>query len=101
MGTHATYGSCDQSDMDGADVYDTTSWTLTLYPSRCGMEGKLRNLIYNQSAEFTLGGMDGGIEITFAKLEVSSYCNYTSEYTVNFGYGVNVDQWDFADSGGL
>merc|ERR1711934_589432 len=99
----ATYGSCNETDIDGAVTSgDVTSWAITLNPSRCGMESKLRNLVYNQTASFRFGRKDGNTEIVFATMEVDSYCNYTSEYTVTFAYGpVNADSYDFTDSGGL
>lgn len=98
----ATYGSCNETDMRGADVSDATAWNVTMDPASCGMEGKLRNLIYNQTAEFTVGRKDGNTIIKFATFEVDSYCNYTDEYTVTFGYGpVSADSYDFTDSGGL
>merc|ERR1711934_1193340 len=99
----ATYGSCNETEIDGATTTgDVTSWAITLNPSRCGMESKLRNLVYNQTASFRFGRKDGNTEIVFATMEVDSYCNYTSEYTVTFAYGpVNADSYDFTDSGGL
>jgi hypothetical protein len=99
----ATYGSCNETDIDGAVTSgDVTYWSITLNPSRCGMESKLRNLVYNQTASFRFGRKDGDTEIVFATMEVDSYCNYTSEYTVTFAYGpVNADSYDFTDSGGL
>jgi len=99
----ATYGSCNETDIDGAvTANDVTSWSITLNPSRCGMESKLRNLVYNQTASFRFGRKDGNTEIVFATMEVDSYCNYTAEYTVTFDYGpVNADSYEFTDSGGL
>merc|ERR1711934_954841 len=99
----ATYGSCNETEIDGATTTgDVTSWAITLNPSRCGMESKLRNLVYNQTASFRFGRKDGNTEIVFATMEVDSYCNYTSEYTVTFSYGpVSADSYDFTDSGGL
>merc|ERR1712110_495133 len=93
----ATYGSCNETDIDGAvTTNDVTSWAITLNPSRCGMESKLRNLVYNQTASFRFGRKDGNTEIVFATMEVDSYCNYTSEYTVTFAYGpVNADNSNY------
>jgi hypothetical protein len=97
----ASYGSCNKTDMTGADSTGTY-WSVTLDPARCGMESKLRNLVYNQTANFVIGRKDGNTEIVFATMEVDSYCNYTSEYTVSFSYGpVSADSFDFTDSGGL
>jgi len=98
----ASYGSCNETDMRGADVSDVKTWDVTLDPASCDMESKLRNLVYNQTATFTVGRKDGNFELVFATFEVDSYCNYTSEYTVTFAYGpVNADVYDFTDSGGL
>merc|ERR1711970_996391 len=38
----ACYGSCGASDMAGADASNVKTWDVTLNPSRCGMETKLR-----------------------------------------------------------
>lgn len=98
----ASYGSCNKTDIRGADASNVQAWDLTLDPASCGMESKLRSLIYNQTAEFTVGRKDGNTEVKFATFEIDSYCNYTSEYTVSFDYGpVNADSYDFTDSGGL
>jgi hypothetical protein len=98
----ASYGTCDASHMAGADASNVKTWDVTLNPSRCGMETKLRTLNYNQTASFTVGRKHGNSQIKFASFEVDSYCSYTSEYTVSFSYGpVNADSFDFTESGGL
>jgi len=98
----ATYGSCNETDIRGADATGVQQWDLTLDPSSCGMESNLRNLVYNQTAEFTVGFKDGSTKLKLADFEVDTYCNYTSEYTVTFDYGpVNAQSFNFTDSGGL
>jgi len=98
----ATYGSCNASELTGTDASNVKTWDVTLNPSRCGMESKLRTLDYNQTAKFTVGRKDGDSQIKFATFEIDSYCSYTSEYTVTFNYGtVSADSFDFTDSGGL
>merc|ERR1711970_923500 len=44
----ASYGTCGASDMAGADASNVKTWDVTLNPSRCGMETKLRTLNYTQ-----------------------------------------------------
>jgi len=98
----ATYGSCNKTQLGGTSGTSKTSWSIEMDPARCDMESKLRNLVYNQTASFTLGRTDGDVDIVFATMEVESYCNYTSEYTVSFSYGpVNADDYKFDTSGGL
>ena len=71
----ASYGSCNETQITGADKADTTWWRLTLDPARCGMESKLRNLVYNQTASFVIGRKDGNTQIVFSTMEVDSYAN--------------------------
>jgi hypothetical protein len=98
----AEYGSCNITDINRANESNQTSYEFTLEPAACDMEGKLRELQYNQTASFVAGRKDGDTEIVFATFEVDSYCAYTSEYTVTFDYGpVDATNYDFDTSGGL
>ena len=66
------------------------------------MDDKLRNLKYNQTAEFTVGRSAGGNNLIFSTYEIDTYCEYTASYTVSFEYGlVNADTHDFDGPGGI
>jgi len=96
------YGSCSKADISGANVTDQTQWSLTLEPSRCDMEGNLRTLKYNQTAEIVVGRQDGALQLVFNTYKVDSYCQYTAEYTVTFTYSsVSATEYEFTDSGGV
>jgi len=100
----ASYGSCSMSDagIDGFSGDHNTTWTGTLYPSRCNMDGKLRNLQYNQTAEFTVGREDDGKQLVFTTYDVDTFCEYKNTYTVTFDYGtINADEKIFTGDGGL
>ena len=73
----ATYGSCNKTQLGGTSGTSKTSWSIEMDPARCDMESKLRNLVYNQTASFTLGRTDGDVDIVFATMEVESYAELT------------------------
>lgn len=99
----ATYGTCvlGDSGISGTSGTSSTGWSITLEPSRCSMESILRTLDYNHTAKFVVGKKDGDTELVTAKFEIDTYCSYTSEYTVTYGYNVVGDSFEFTDSGGL
>ena len=100
----ASYGSCVKGDagIDGFAGDHNTTWTGTLSPSRCDMDGKLRNLKYNQTAEFTVGREDGGNQLVFTTYDVDTFCEYKATYTVSYDYGsIAADEQKFTGDGGL
>jgi len=100
----ASYGSCNLTSdgLSGFDAENVKSWTGSLSPSRCDMDGKLRNLKYNQTAEFTVGRSAAGKDLVFSTYNVDTYCEYQATYTINFDYGsVSAATVDFTGSGGL
>ena len=99
-----SYGSCSIGDagIEGFAEDSTTTWSGTLYPSRCNMDGELRNLQYNQTAEFTVGREDDGKQLVFTTYDVDTFCEYKNTYTVTFDYGTILpDEKSFTDDGGL
>ena len=100
----AEYGSCNltSAGVRGFDDEDTTSWSGTLSPSLCDMDGKLRNLQYNQTAEFTVGRSAAGKNFIFSTYKVDTYCEYKATYTIDFEYGsISTVTHDFDVSGGI
>merc|ERR1712048_469094 len=100
----ASYGSCNltSTGISGFDTDNVKTWTGTLEPSRCGMEGNLRNLKYNQTAEFTVGRSAAGKDLVFSTYNVDTYCEYTAFYTVTFDYGsISAESHKFDGTGGL
>lgn len=66
------------------------------------MDGKLRTLQYNQTAEFTVGRSSGDNQLVFSTYEIDTYCEYTATYTISFEYGtISAEAHDFDGYGGL
>jgi hypothetical protein len=66
------------------------------------MEGKLRNLQYNQTAKFTVGREVNGKQLVFSTYDVDTFCEYKNTYTVTFDYGtISADENSFTGTGGL
>jgi hypothetical protein len=84
------YGDCTKDDIAelGIQDPDTLAFKVILDVTRCGMDGKLRNLQYDQKAKIVVGRQIGDIQLIFSDFNVDAFCEYETEYVIKFSYGV-------------
>ena len=97
-----SYGTCDALTSRANFTQNAQfGWAFQLDVSSCGMDGKLRNLEYNQTASMRVGRRSGNMNLTLATFDINSFCTYTSTYKVKFDYGdVDAEAHTFASDGG-
>ena len=98
-----SYGDCDKAESRANFTQNSDNgWDFQLDVSACGMDNKLRNLQYNQTAKMRVGRTSSGTELTMATFDIDSYCTYTASYTVKFDYGdVTTEAHTYKSDAGL
>jgi hypothetical protein len=84
-----TYGTCNEGNQDFSTAQDpnTFDFRITLDVERCGMDGVLRTLDYNQTAFIVVGRKQGDFDLIFSDYTIEAYCSYADRYVVRFSYG--------------
>jgi len=101
-----TYGTCDE-DSEGVTTTVTdnsgdSDIEIILDIERCEADRELRTLVYNQTAQITIGreGTDGQ-KLTLAEYDIDATCSFTDEYTAEYAYGVlSASSSEFTQDGG-